>query len=105
MSSSAPKAQAGLFLKGKMARSLDQEGGMSGVQEFERLYANTDSTSNVEITEEYTLNFQQESTNIFDSLKALAPPKISELGSELDWYLSSDMEHVIDPLQWWYECC
>ena len=32
MSSSAPEAQAVLFSEGKMARLLDQEGGMSGVQ-------------------------------------------------------------------------
>jgi len=72
-------------------------------EEFDRSYANTDSASNVEITEESTPNFQQESTNIFDSLEVLAPPKTSELGSELDRYLSSDVEHVTEPLQWWYE--
>jgi len=72
-------------------------------EEFDHSYADTDSASDVKITEESTPNFQQESTNIFDSLEALAPPKTSELGSELDRYLSSDVEHVTEPLQWWYE--
>ena len=41
--------------------------------------------------------------NIFDHLPALAPPKRAELRSELDSYLSTDIEHVIDPLAWWHE--
>src|SRR6266478_3678755 len=41
--------------------------------------------------------------NIFDSLPALAAPKPSELLDELDRYLSTDPEHVQNPLAWWHE--
>ncbi len=40
---------------------------------------------------------------MFDQLPALAPLKPSDLRSELDWYLSSDIEDVTDALSWWYE--
>lgn len=33
----------------------------------------------------------------------LAPPKSTDLGSELDRYLSTDVEYVTDALKWWYE--
>jgi len=36
---------------------------------------------------------------------ALAPSKSSDLGSELERYLHADVEHVADPLAWWYEQC
>ena len=39
---------------------------------------------------------------MFDKLPALAPPKAADLGSEVDQYLSSDVEHVTDPLAWWH---
>ena len=42
-------------------------------------------------------------SNLFDNLPALAPPKPADLGSELDHYLSSDVEYVTDPLDWWYK--
>ncbi len=41
--------------------------------------------------------------NVFDNLPALAPPKPSDLGSELDRFLKSDVENVTDALAWWYE--
>ena len=41
--------------------------------------------------------------NIFDNLPALAPPKAEELRSELDRYLTADIEHVTDPIKWWYK--
>ena len=41
--------------------------------------------------------------NIFDRLMALAPPKPSNLQSELDHYLSNDVENVADALAWWDE--
>ena len=44
-------------------------------------------------------------TNIFDSLPALAPPKPTNMGSELTRYLSADIKHVTDAVAWWYECC
>ena len=40
---------------------------------------------------------------MFDDLAALAPPKPAELGSELKQYLSTDVEHVSDPIMWWHE--
>jgi len=39
---------------------------------------------------------------MFDNIPALAPPKAADLGSEINHYLSSDVEHVIDPLAWWH---
>ena len=33
----------------------------------------------------------------------LAPPKLSDLQSELDHYLTVDVEHVMDALVWWYK--
>lgn len=41
--------------------------------------------------------------NVFDSLAALAPPKPTDLRSELSRYLSTDVEHVTDALSWWNE--
>ena len=43
------------------------------------------------------------SSNIFDDLPALAAPPESDLRDDLDRYLSTDPEHVTDPLAWWYE--
>ena len=40
---------------------------------------------------------------MFDNLPALAPPKPADLRSEIDHYLSADVEHVTDPLAWWHE--
>ena len=45
----------------------------------------------------------QNSGNVFDQLEALAPPKPSDLRSELDRYLNSDVENVADAVSWWYE--
>ena len=42
-------------------------------------------------------------TNIFDSLPALSALRIQELHDELDRYLSTDSEHVVDVLMWWTE--
>lgn len=42
---------------------------------------------------------------MFDDLPALAPPKPSNLGSELDRYLAREVEDVSDALAWWYEKC
>ena len=43
--------------------------------------------------------------NIFDTLLALSAPKLSELHDELDSYLSTDPEHIIDALAWWVGKC
>ena len=36
---------------------------------------------------------------------ALAPPKAVDLRSEIDRYLSTDVEQADDPIQWWYDHC
>ncbi|KIM60411.1 hypothetical protein SCLCIDRAFT_43263, partial [Scleroderma citrinum Foug A] len=46
---------------------------------------------------------KEKSTNIFDSLPSLAPPKVVDLSSELDRYLKTDVEHVADAVAWWDE--
>jgi hypothetical protein len=43
------------------------------------------------------------SKNIFDNLPALSAPRLRELRDELDQYLSTDPEHVMDVLMWWTE--
>ena len=40
---------------------------------------------------------------MFDALPALAAPVPTELCNELERYLSTDIEHVTDPIRWWYE--
>ena len=46
---------------------------------------------------------QSGSHNIFDDLPALSTPEMVEDRDELDRYLGTDTEHVIDALQWWTE--
>ena len=36
-------------------------------------------------------------------MAALAAPTTTELRDELDHYLGSDPEHVIDAVRWWYD--
>jgi predicted oxidoreductase len=43
------------------------------------------------------------SSNIFDNLPALSAPRIKELCDDLDRYLGTDPEHVVDVLMWWTE--
>lgn len=43
------------------------------------------------------------SGNMFDILPALSAPPPSELRDELDRYLSTDPEHVVDVCAWWHE--
>jgi len=38
-------------------------------------------------------------------MAALAAPTTTELRDELDRYLGSDPEHVIDAVRWWYDRC
>jgi hypothetical protein len=40
---------------------------------------------------------------MFDDLPALTAPSSSELRDELDRYLSTDPEQVMDVCRWWYE--
>jgi hypothetical protein len=41
--------------------------------------------------------------NVFDELPALAAPQPSDLCDELEHYLNSNPEHVVDVLMWWFE--
>ena len=41
------------------------------------------------------------SNNIFDNMAALAALESTDLRDELDRYLSSDPEHVVDAVRWW----
>ena len=41
--------------------------------------------------------------NIFDNLPTLAAPKPADIGSELEHYLATEIEHVVDPVQWWHK--
>ena len=41
--------------------------------------------------------------NMFNELEALAAPKASDLRSEIDRYLSTDVEDVRDAVMWWTE--
>lgn len=36
-------------------------------------------------------------------MSALAAPESTKLCDELDWYLSSDHEHIVDAVCWWYD--
>jgi hypothetical protein len=38
-------------------------------------------------------------------MAALAPPKPTNLHSELDQYLSTNVVYVADPIAWWHEHC
>ena len=58
---------------------------------------------NPEDTEDNCNERANKKSNIFDSLPALAPPKASNLGSELNRYLSTDAEHIINAIGWWHE--
>ena len=71
-------------------------------EEFEHFYASSDDGSDSESNDVSAVK-QAKSCNIFDQLKALAPPKLSDYQSELDHYLNTDIEHVTDVLVWWYE--
>lgn len=37
-------------------------------------------------------------------MPALAPPKSTDLGDELERYLNADIENVPNPIAWWHEC-
>jgi hypothetical protein len=70
--------------------------------EFNRSYApqpesvEEDQDGDIEMSRNHT-------ENIFDNLPALSAPRIRDLHNELDRYLSTDPEHVIDVLMWWTE--
>lgn len=70
---------------------------------FKESYTAIESIDNPEDTANNSGEHANKKTNIFDSLPALAPPKASDLGSELNRYLSTDVEHVTDAITWWHE--
>jgi len=51
----------------------------------------------------FILQRSSSTNNIFDDLPALSAPSKSDLRDKLDRYLSTDPEHVTDPIAWWYE--
>jgi hypothetical protein len=70
--------------------------------EFDRSYAV--QPGNVEEDQDGDIEMSEKrSKNIFDNLPALSAPRIRELRDELDRYLSTDPEHVVDVLMWWTE--
>jgi hypothetical protein len=79
--------------------------------EYARSYAsNEDGSDDVEDVDSETQSDPSKqsaktTTNIFDNLPALTPPKPATLGCELDRYLASDVEYVADPISWWHNHC
>ena len=45
----------------------------------------------------------QAAANMFDRLDALPIPQSSDHHTELDCYLTADIEHVTDAIAWWHE--
>ena len=72
--------------------------------EFES-YPASDNASDNEETVVSSAEQGEKPSNIFDQLDVLAPPKLSDLWSKLDHYLTADIEHVTDTLVWWYKRC
>ena len=69
---------------------------------FDRSYAV--QPGNVEEDQDGDIKMSEKrSKNIFDNLPALSAPRIRELRDELDRYLSTDPEHVVDEMMWWME--
>ena len=48
---------------------------------------------------------QQMSNNVFDSLPCLTKPKPKLMHHELNAYLATDIEDIMDVLEWWIENC
>jgi len=70
---------------------------------FKNSYTAIQHVDNLGDTEDNSNKHANKKSNMFDSLPALAPPKASDLGSELDRHLSTDVEHVTDAIGWWHE--
>ena len=45
----------------------------------------------------------ESSANFFDDLDCLSAPRAQDLRDELDKYLNSDPEHVVDAIKWWFD--
>ena len=45
----------------------------------------------------------QVGANMFNRLDTLPPPQSSDRGTELNCYLTTDIEHVTDAIAWWHE--
>jgi hypothetical protein len=71
-------------------------------EEFTRSYSMMDDDDAIiEITDESIKG--NKSGNIFDNMTALAPPRADQLRSEIDCYLSVDIEQTDDAVRWWHE--
>ena len=75
-------------------------------EKFAQSYSIQDAAADVTtVNESAATPALSQGSNIFDDLLSLAPPKTTDLRSELDHYLSTDVENVTDAgaLQWWNE--
>ena len=75
-------------------------------EKFTQFYSIQDAAADVTMVNESTTTpALSQGSNIFDDLPSLAPLKTTDLHSELDRYLSTDVENVTDAgvLQWWNE--
>ncbi|KDR67829.1 hypothetical protein GALMADRAFT_146839 [Galerina marginata CBS 339.88] len=68
--------------------------------EYDRTYAFMDTDN--ELIPEPVSTAGSDSENMFDALPALTAPPPTELHSELERYLNTDIEDVTDPIRWWY---
>ena len=71
---------------------------------FQHSYMSVKITDDQEDMEDNSSECMNTKMNIFDSLPVLAPPKPSDLGSELDHYLSTNVGHGTDAITWWHKC-
>ena len=74
-------------------------------EEFNRSYTSVEHTSDsvdsdAEIVEKPAMG---KTTNLFAQLDVFAPPKSSDLHSEIDRYLAMDVEKAEDVLKWWHD--
>jgi len=60
--------------------------------------------SDIEMQDGMSMDVQI-AANIFDHLDTLPPPQSSDHCTELNRYLTADVEHVTDAIAWWHEHC
>ncbi|KIM49958.1 hypothetical protein SCLCIDRAFT_34876 [Scleroderma citrinum Foug A] len=72
--------------------------------EFKHSYM-TDTADDIMVIEDVTPDSCQnpKSSNVFDNLPALTPPKPTDQGSKFDCYLHTGVEHVTNLIAWWHE--
>ncbi|KIK73535.1 hypothetical protein PAXRUDRAFT_178172, partial [Paxillus rubicundulus Ve08.2h10] len=66
--------------------------------EYACLYA--DNSANCEVVPVVQPGSDKEKKvfNIFNNLPALAPPRVSDIGTKVQCYPSMDVEHIVDPI-------